>query len=504
MSLMARLLRRQPLSPVGTASDRAAPAAVESQRWFGAARSTRIRIVGSFLLLLAIAAIVSVFAIRAVLLIRLDDRVRDAGQQEVLELDRLLAVGRDPETGQPFTTPSALFDAYLARNVPSSEEALITFVDGQFYRSAMARFPLDRLPDAVLTDWAELSSRVPIDEVEAVTGRYETDLGIAHYRVRRVVLGGDGGAFVVTILPAGELDEIDELQSYGVVITIGILFVGAAIAWLIAGRILQPVRLLTETASSISQSDLTRRIEVRGVTEAAEMARSFNGMLDRLEAVFRSQREFVRDASHELRDPLTICSGHLELLPDDPEERERSIALVMDEIERMGRIVDDLQLLADTEQPDFLQPEPVDLGLFTHELVGKISMLGRRSWSLDASAEGSFSADRHRLTEAALNLAHNAVQHTSPDDVIAIGTELTSAGELRLWVRDTGTGITVFDQSRIFRRFTRGRGARRLYRGSGLGLAIVTAIAKAHGGRVELESRIGEGSTFTLVIPRPA
>jgi signal transduction histidine kinase len=101
-----------------------------------------------------------------------------------------------------------------------------------------------------------------------------------------------------------------------------------------------------------------------------------------------------------------------------------------------------------------------------------------------------------------LNLAHNAVNHTEPDDTIALGTEL-SPSELRVWVRDTGTGVSLFDQTRIFDRFTRGRTARRRYRGSGLGLAIVKAIAEAHGGRVELDSLPGQGSTFTIVIPAP-
>jgi two-component system OmpR family sensor kinase len=105
------------------------------------------------------------------------------------------------------------------------------------------------------------------------------------------------------------------------------------------------------------------------------------------------------------------------------------------------------------------------------------------------------------LTEALMNLAHNAVQHTAVEDTVAIGTSLTE-DEARLWVRDTGSGVPVSDQERIFERFTRGTGAHRLYRGGGLGLAIVRAIAEAHGGRVELESRLGEGSTFTIVVPR--
>jgi hypothetical protein len=114
-----------------------------------------VRILASCVILLAASALISTLAIRQILLIRLDDRIAEAGQQEVLELDRLLAVGLDPETGQPFASPAALFDAYLARNVPSTEEALLTFVDGSFHRSALARFPLDQLPLEQLTDWAD-------------------------------------------------------------------------------------------------------------------------------------------------------------------------------------------------------------------------------------------------------------------------------------------------------------------------------------------------------------
>jgi signal transduction histidine kinase len=100
-----------------------------------------------------------------------------------------------------------------------------------------------------------------------------------------------------------------------------------------------------------------------------------------------------------------------------------------------------------------------------------------------------------------MNLAHNAVQHTREVDTIAIGTSLVE-DEVRIWVRDTGGGIPLSDQTRIFERFTRGRDAHRRYRGGGLGLAIVRTIAEAHEGRVELESRLGEGATFTIVLPR--
>src|SRR5918999_1183718 len=472
-----------------------------SREWLGAARSARTRILASYVILLALSAVLAIVALRQVLIIRLDDQVRDALEQEMRELDRLLADGRDPETGEPFTSLQALFDVYLARNVPSEDEAMLAFVDGKFYRSAVARFPLDRLPAETLTDWEALASPAP-GEGESATGTFETDVGKGHFRVARVQLGDDTGAFVVTVLPAEEQGEIGRLLTFGVAGSLAVLLLASASAWLITGRVLAPVRLLTETARSISQSELTRRIEVRGTGEAPEMARAFNAMLDRLEGVFKSQRQFVQDASHELRDPLTICRGHLELLGEDPEDQRRTISLVLDELERMGRTVDDLQVLADTEQPDFVRLEPIDMGVFTHELVAKLSALAPRRWTLDESAEGMFPADRHRLTEAMINLAQNAVQHTEVDDTIGVGTSLT-ATELRLWVRDTGPGIPLDEQTRVFSPFTRGRGARRRYRGSGLGLAIVKAIAEAHGGRVDLESAPGEGARFTIILPLP-
>ncbi|HEX2292850.1 MAG TPA: ATP-binding protein [Gaiellaceae bacterium] len=469
-------------------------------KWMGIAGSARTRILASYVILLTLSAILSTLAIREILLLRLDDRIQDAGQQEVAELERLLTIGVDPESDTPFTDPARLFEVYMARNVPSSEEALFTFADGRLQDRALQRFPLTDVPNEVLADWAALSTDLP-GKGERVTGTFDTELGKAHYRVRRVVLPGGEGAFVVATLPAKEYEEIEDVQTYGFAVTLIVLILASAAAWLIAGRALAPVRELTQTARSISQSDLTRRIEAQGAGDAAEMARSFNAMLDRLERVFRGQREFVQDASHELRDPLTICRGHLELLSDDPAERQATVTLVIDELDRMSRMVDDLQLLAESEHPDFVQRSALDLALIAHELVAKASALGPRHWVLDHAAGGTVLADRHRLTEAVMNLAHNAVQHTTADDTIAIGTALTNE-EALIWVRDTGTGVPLSEQDRIFDRFTRGREASRRYRGGGLGLANVKAIAEAHGGRVELESRLNEGATFTIILPR--
>ena len=266
---------------------------------------------------------------------------------------------------------------------------------------------------------------------------------------------------------------------------------------------LAPLRVLRDTARSISESDLTRRIPVEGDDELADLARTFNAMLDRLEDAFASQRAFVSDASHELRTPITIVRGHLELLEDDPKERAETIELVTDELDRMGRLVNDLLLLAKAQRPDFLQPEPIDAGEFTRELFAKASALAGRDWRLGEVAGGRIVADRQRLTQAVMNLSENAVNHTSERDAVELGSAIRN-GHVRLWVRDTGPGVSEGEREHIFERFARGSEATRAD-GSGLGLAITQAIAEAHNGHVELDSRPGAGARFTVVIPtRPS
>jgi signal transduction histidine kinase len=280
-----------------------------------------------------------------------------------------------------------------------------------------------------------------------------------------------------------------------------VVLVAAACAWFVAGRVLAPVQRLTKTARSISEADRTARIPVTGGREAAEMAETFNAMLDRLDAAYQSQIEFVRSAGHELRTPLTVAAGHLELLGEGEDERRTVMPVVLDELSRMGRMIDDLQSLVEATAPDFLKLAPVDAALLAHELVAKAIALGQRDWLVDAAPVGSFIADKDRLTEAVLNLADNAVHHTDPGQVIGIGVQLLP-GEARVWVRDTGPGVAADDQDRIFERFARGQGASRRYRGAGLGLAIVASIADAHGGSVLLDGEPGHGARFTLVLPQ--
>ena len=453
----------------------------------------RARVLGSFLLLVTAATVAGLFFQRAVLLNRLDHDVEASLDQEREELD-VLAAGRDPLTGQPFAGDvRAIFDTFLRRNVPVEGEVYLTFVDGSIHATTRAPERLDALAD-VMTRWASLS--------KGERGRLTTEAGPVRYLA--VPLQSEGrtsGVFVVAHFVQGEREEIESSIRVSATVAGFVLLVAAAMAWFVAGRLLRPVRQLTETAQAISDTDLAQRISVEGDDEIAHLARTFNEMLDRLGDAFAVQRAFVDDAGHELRTPITIVRGHLELMGDDPEEQQETIALVTDELDRMSRIVDDLLLLAKAEQPDFVRPEPVEVSQLTTELVVKASALGPRQWELDESAEGVAHIDSQRVTQAVLNLARNAVEYTAPGASVALGSAWSAEG-LRLWVRDTGSGVDPADRDRIFERFARGRAGRRRSDGAGLGLSIVRAIAAGHHGWVELDSHPGRGATFTIVLPR--
>jgi signal transduction histidine kinase len=278
------------------------------------------------------------------------------------------------------------------------------------------------------------------------------------------------------------------------------LIIGSLLAVRMADRILAPVRAVNRTAQSISESDLSGRIDVHGSDEISELAGTFNDMLDRLDAAFAAQRRFIDDAGHELRTPITVIQGHLDTLGDDPAERARTLALLDDELARVRRMIDDLITLARADRPDFVRFGPVDLGDLTRAVLDKARGLGPRAWQFDAVGDEPIWADEQRLTQAVLQLAENAVRHTARNDVIAVGSAVQDQ-EVRLWVRDSGPGVPAEDQAAIFERFVRGRLGRRRAEGSGLGLSIVSAIAHAHGGRVLLDSPVDGGATFTIGFP---
>jgi two-component system, OmpR family, sensor kinase len=453
--------------------------------------SFRLRVLGSVAALLVVAAVGGLLLQRTFLLRGLEREVASALEQEREEL-QTLAGGHNPLTGERFGDDvQAIFDTFLRRNLPEEGEVYIAFLDGEFYRTTLAPLRLDADPDLVAR-WGSLAA--------GERGEIGTEEGPVQYLAVPLLYDGvTRGVFVIANFTQGEREEIESAVRIEAAVSAFVLLMVTLVAWFLSGRLLRPIQDLTETAEAISDSDLTRRIPVEGDDEISRLAQTFNEMLDRLEESFTAQRRFIDDAGHELRTPITIIRGHLDLLGDDPEEPKETMAIVDDELSRMARIVDDLLVLAKAEQPDFIRREMVELTDLTTELLAKSRTLGLRDWRLDACAEGIIHADADRVTQAMLNLARNAVEHTPPGAEIGVGSSWSDDG-VRLWVRDTGIGIDPTEQDRIFDRFARARAGRRS-EGAGLGLAIVRTIALSHGGWVELESEPGKGATFTMFLP---
>jgi len=291
----------------------------------------------------------------------------------------------------------------------------------------------------------------------------------------------------------------------------GILTLAGALllSYLIGTRVSRPLRRMAAVAAQVDAGDLHPRIHDVGSQgdEVQVLAHAFNHMLDRLTHAFAGQRAFVADASHELRTPLTVIRGQLEVLAAQPnpsgEEVRRVERNVQAEIARIGRLVDDLLLLAKTEQTEFLRVEPIDLPTYVQDLWDGMSLIDERTFELAAVPAGSLRADPDRLAQALRNLLGNAIAHTTPGEGL-VRLEVTRAGadHVRFVVEDDGPGIPADQREQVFDRFHRTDAARdRASGGTGLGLAIVRAIAEAHGGHVTASEGPAGGARITLELP---
>ena len=493
---------------VATMTDRQVGTSSAGRRRLAAARrfvsSIRVRVVLGYLALMTVGLVVAVLVTRQVQLAREDRKIEQEQAQEIEELRLLATDGVDPDTGEPFGGDvTRIFDIFLSRNVPDDDEGFYTIVNGDGYLYSPGSPNLFEDPRfetrwaaarAGPTAWTTTTDVADVGEVRSLAVPLRVDGDVA-------------GVFVIANFPDDDQGEVAQVIRVITYTGLGVLVVTSALAWSLAGRVLRPVRELSRAARSITESDQSTRIPVEGHDELAELGGTFNDMVSRLEAGFDTQRRFLDDVAHELRTPITIARGHLEFLGDDPVERAETVEIVTDELDRMSRYVSDLLLLAKAERPDFLVIGPVDIGELVADVHQRARALGTRSWVLDeAPRPGIFAmpGDPDRLSQALVNLAANAVQHTDDGDEIGIGAAHRNS-HVELWVRDTGAGVDASVAETIFDRFARGVNSRsRRPDGTGLGLSIVEAIARAHGGRAAVETRLGHGATFCLTIPCPA
>ncbi len=281
------------------------------------------------------------------------------------------------------------------------------------------------------------------------------------------------------------------------------LLATALSSYLLLRHLLRIVGRITDTAEEIAAGDLDRRIGYRGTDdEVGRLAITFDGMTERLSSAMGNQRKLLSDVSHQLRTPLTVARGHLEVLlrggSHDPEEVDGTVSLVVDELQQATVLVDRLLMLGRSIEPDFLDLQLVDVTAFMADLFGAATVLADRNWVLGALPDVVIRADAMKLRGAIFNLIDNAVKATDVGDTISL-TATVEGDTLVLAVGDSGCGIPPELQADVFERFRRGDNPRQ--RGSGLGLAIVKAVAEAHGGTCKLSSVPGEGCRLSIELP---
>jgi signal transduction histidine kinase len=426
-----------------------------------------------------------------------EQRVAADLSRAVKEFRALATDGLDPQTGAGFADATALLRVAVQRSVLAPSEGVLGVVGGRVRWVAQRGVAFRPEDDAEF-----VAAMLRLSGSDAVAqGSIRTSVRDYRYVVAPVVFGSGAsdGALVRAVDFDAEASLLADVWQNYLLVAVGSLLLVGLLIWILVGRLLEPISWMRRTADGITDTDLSRRIPVRGSDDLSALGVTVNHMLDRVEEAVSGQRDLLDDVGHELRTPLTIIRGHLELLdPADADDVVATRTLLLDETDRMRRLVDDLLTLAKAEQPEFVQPVRTDIARLTDETLAKATALGDRHWVLDDLADIEMDLDAQRIAQAWLQLAANAVRYSASGSTVGMGSRV-AGGELRLWVRDEGVGIQPGELERITRRFE--RGSRAAEGGTGLGLAIVAAIVRAHRGRVEIESEPGRGSRISMVLP---
>ncbi len=473
--------------------------------------SARARILGTILAVALVGFLivgsVTLFVQRERILREVDSRLNT----QVATLDAMASpvAGGTPGATAPGTTMEDLaggefesVEEYLRdavrRLVPGRNEASVGVID------EVPRLVPQTLSGFDIAQNGELVARA-VEETRAAggatLGTAVTGSGTLRYIAIPVHMPGDPaeGLYIRAVDLGAELEPVaTSMITFGIAAA-GTLLAIAGIGWFVVGRLLSPIRRLRATADAITISDLGARIPARGNDDISDLTRTVNSMLDRLEGSVGAQRQLLDDVRHELKTPITIVRGHLEMMDaGDAGDVQATRDIGIAELDRLTRLVEDIDLLAAVEGDQFAMGA-VELRALTSRLGELVMAIPGHDWRLTAMGEGVVEGDADRLLQAWLQLADNASKYTPPDSLIEVGSTIEDGAAL-LWVRDHGPGIPPQFRDRIFQRFDRAQGTRAVG-GSGLGLAIVETIAKAHGGSCDVTDTPGGGATFTIRVP---
>lgn len=474
--------------------------------------SLRWRMVGWMVLGTALTMLAMIMTVRSVLLGRLALDTNAAIVQEVEEFRTFAREGRDPRTARPFATLEGLMDRYLLRQTPDSGEAFIAVVpEGVLYLNNASQ----KAGEALAQDPERLSALVDAPELSGIESTPHGEMRWGKTRVQAP--NGQSGVFVVTHFTAQQRQVVlQETAVYFGVAFAGLLLIGA-LAWIVAGQVLTPIRQINAAARRLGGRGPTPRVPAGGNDELAELAQSFNSMATRVDQAHSAQQHFIEQVQRHFNKADSRARDHLvqlETAGDAATQAAESRALQA-LLARTGQTLADLDLLLRATQPDFLQPAAVDLARLGDDVMAQAGALrdvqGQpRRWQLMARAEGSAALDAPRVLDAMRHLLVNAVDHSQPGDTLEVSAERheeNGVPVLSLSVASPGQPLSheeaqaVFAFSHLLEEESGSAADDDKDASMGVGLAVVRAVAEAHGGYAWVRAGAVQGNRFGLTLP---
>ncbi|WP_100813541.1 sensor histidine kinase [Microbacterium lacus] len=430
---------------------------------------------------------------RARIIAQIDDRLAAN-----LDSARYLVSQGNPETGTWASSTEAL-TTVVQRMSPDDNTGALGVIEGQPALAPGVALDVDlSAAPGFVAEVTEQSA-----DGRPVIGTYVAGDRVWRYLAAPITVpdspAPETALFTMAYDVEAELAEINVAAQVYLLTGAIALVVIAGVAWLVATRLLRPLRQMRETADRVSANSLSERLPIQGRDDVSELAATMNAMLDRLDDAVDSQRRLLHDIGHELKTPITIVRGYVEVMdPTDPEDVRETQALAVDELDRMGQLVQDLARSASLHGASPISPRPVDVADLTRQVVRKAEGIAGATVRAGSHVDIVAALDSDRITQALLQLAQNAVTHG--DGSVEIGSSLAGPN-LEFTVRDHGPGVPLTEREKVFERFYRGEEGRDASTGSGLGLNIVQVIARAHGGSARVEEAEGGGALFVVSVP---